>query len=99
MAKVQRINDNSKCFNDYFPKNTEIFLLVLSGLVRNLLVLEWEIKKKQKPRENHPGCPSAKQQNFLIGYGWVAHCGLKIGAPIAPLYFSMSCPRKGFFPL
>ena len=32
----------------YFPKNTEIFLLALSGLAQNLLVLKWEIRKKRK---------------------------------------------------
>ena len=57
------------------------------GLIfRNCIYCNQGLDTK-KPRENHPGCPSAKKQNFLIDYGWVAHCGLKIGAPIAPLYF------------
>lgn len=44
-----------------FKKNTKNFFSGLSGLARNLHQLEWEIKKKQKPQENHHGCPAAQQ--------------------------------------
>ena len=43
-----------------FKKSTKNFFSGLSGLARNLHQLEWEIKKKkQKPQENHHGCPAA----------------------------------------
>ena len=47
----------------YFPKNTEIFLLVLSGLAQNLLVLKWEIRKKKK---GWRFSPSAFQLNMIV---------------------------------
>ena len=57
------------------------------GLIfRNCIYCNQGLDTKNRGR-TIPAVPQQKKQNFLIDYGWVAHCGLKIGAPIAPLYF------------
>ena len=61
----------------YLRKIVEIFLLVLSGLARNLHLLEWGIKKKTKTagEPSRLSCGTTIIQQ-IYDYGW----GCSIGA-------------------